>query len=270
MSTGNESATPPPCPGAEAAVETWTSYLQPRLNTVLSKVSAAQTVENPKVTLVAVSKIKPAAAVRACYYLGQRTFGENYAQEMVAKATDPLLQECVDIQWHMVGRLQSNKAAMLVKGVPKLTVVETVETEKLANKLNAAVNAAVSEGIRSADFPLGVMIQVNTSGEPQKGGVEPAAEEGSKLLELADHIVGKCPGLKLLGLMTIGMPDFTSRPENFECLVACRKRLAEHMNVEERSLRLSMGMSGDFEAALKMGSTDVRVGSSIFGPRPPK
>ena len=258
------------CPSTEASVEAWTTYLQPRLTELLGKVSATQTAPALPATVVAVSKIKPAAAVRACYDLGHRVFGENYVQELVAKSSDVVLQECEEIQWHMVGRLQSNKAALLVKSVPRLTVVETVETTKLANKLNTAVEAAVSEGLRSADSPLGVMIQVNTSGEPQKGGVEPLMEEGSQLIPLADHIVNNCKGLKLLGLMTIGMPDFTSRPENFECLIACRKGLADHLKVPEDSLRLSMGMSGDFEAALKMGSTDVRVGSSIFGPRPPK
>lgn len=105
-------------------------------------------------------------------------------------------------------------------------------------------------------------MQVNTSGEESKYGVEPADVE-----PLARHVQEACAHLRLAGLMTIGQPDYSSRPENFTCLAECRGRVAEALGLEAESLELSMGMSGDFEQAIEMGSTNVRVGSTIFGVR---
>jgi PLP dependent protein len=105
-------------------------------------------------------------------------------------------------------------------------------------------------------------LQVNTSGEASKFGIDPSA-----VLSLTKHITAECPHLKLAGLMTIGQPDYSSRPENFTCLVECRTLVAEELGVEASSLELSMGMSSDFEQAIEMGSTNVRVGSTIFGAR---
>ena len=105
-------------------------------------------------------------------------------------------------------------------------------------------------------------MQVNTSGEESKFGVEPNA-----VVELARHVAEKCPHLKLAGLMTIGMPDYTSKPENFTCLAECRDQVAAALGLQAADLELSMGMSGDFEQAIAMGSTNIRVGSTIFGSR---
>jgi len=201
--------------------------------------------------LVAVSKTKPAEAVQEAYEAGQRVFGENYVQEMLDKA--PLLPK--DIQWHFIGHLQSNKVKAIIEGVPNLTMIETVDSTKLADKLNKAVEAAKRD-------PLPVMVQVNTSGEESKYGVQPA-----DCVPLAAHIVRKCSGLRLAGLMTIGQPDYSSRPENFTCLAQCREAVAKELGLDPGSLELSMGMSGDFEQAIEMGSTNVRVGSTIFGAR---
>lgn len=147
---------------------------------------------------------------------------------------------------------------MCGRGVPSLACVESVDSAKIATKLsNACENAGRAD-------KLGVMVQVNTSGEESKAGVEP----GEAAVELAKHIVSEaCPNLELLGLMTIGMPDYTSKPENFECLARCRAEVAAALALDEDALDLSMGMSGDFEAAVRMGSTNVRVGSTIFGAR---
>lgn len=109
---------------------------------------------------------------------------------------------------------------------------------------------------------LETSLQVNTSGEESKYGVEP-----SGAVSLAEHIHTKCPHLTLAGLMTIGQPDYSSRPENFTCLADIRAQVAEAIKVPVESLELSMGMSGDFEQAVQMGSTNVRVGSTIFGAR---
>lgn len=214
--------------------------------------SAAQRSGGHEVRLVAVSKTKPASDVREAYEAGQRDFGENYVQEVLEKA--PVLPQ--DIRWHFIGHLQSNKVKALIEGVPSLFMVQTVDSEKLANKLDSAVGAA------QRGTPLSVLVQVNTSGEESKYGVVP-----EECVALAQHIARNCSNLHLAGLMTIGMPDYSSRPENFACLADCRKQVADSLGLKESDLELSMGMSGDFEAAIEMGSTNVRVGSTIFGAR---
>lgn len=175
-----------------------------------------------------------------------------------------------DIRWRFIGHLQSNKAAALVRGVPGLQCVETVDSIKLAAKLDAAVSAVAAEEEAGAEappssprtIPLPVFVQVNTSGEESKHGVEP-----SSAASLAAEIKGKCSNLKVAGLMTIGQPDYSSRPENFVCLAQVREEVAKALGCDVSDLELSMGMSGDFEAAIQMGSTNVRVGSTIFGAR---
>ena len=201
--------------------------------------------------VVAVSKTKPVEDLRAAYDAGHRDFGENYVQEIVEKAA----KMPSDVRWRFIGHLQSNKARLLLEGVPSLQCVETVDTEKLANKLNTTVEALGRP-------PLECFVQVNTSGEESKHGVDPSAVVG-----LCTHIARHCPHLRVGGLMTIGMPDYTSRPENFSMLASCRDAVAEALGLEPSSLELSMGMSGDYVAAVEMGSTNVRVGSTIFGAR---
>lgn len=104
--------------------------------------------------------------------------------------------------------------------------------------------------------------QVNTSGEDSKYGVAP-----DDAVPLATHIRDECQNLIMAGLMTIGQPDYSSKPENFTCLMDVRRKVAEALQVPAESLELSMGMSGDFEQAVEMGSTNIRVGSTIFGAR---
>ena len=171
----------------------------------------------------------------------------------------PLVNEkphCPNAEWHFIGHLQSNKAKALLQGVPNLYMLETVDTTKLADRLNRIC------GELGRETPLRVLVQVNTSGEESKHGVEP-----SEATALAAHISGSCPNLEMAGFMTIGMPDYTSKPENFTCLKECRRKAAAELGLDESELELSMGMSGDFEEAIRMGSTEVRVGSSIFGAR---
>lgn len=210
------------------------------------------------VTLVAVSKTKSPACLQAVYELGQRIFGENYVQELCEKSQE--LPK--DIVWHFIGHLQSNKVKELLEGTPNLSVIQSIDSEKLAHKVNEG--CARYRGGRV----LEVYIQVNTSGEDTKSGTEP----GEATVSLAKFISQECPLLRLKGLMTIGMPDYTSRPENFECLTTCRKEVAAALNVPPEELELSMGMSGDYVNAIRMGATTVRVGTSIFGTRyyPPK
>eukprot|EP00241_Pyramimonas_parkeae_P011121 CAMPEP_0114238772 /NCGR_PEP_ID=MMETSP0058-20121206/8099_1 /TAXON_ID=36894 /ORGANISM="Pyramimonas parkeae, CCMP726" /LENGTH=236 /DNA_ID=CAMNT_0001350897 /DNA_START=119 /DNA_END=829 /DNA_ORIENTATION=+ len=225
------------------------------LSDVLARVAAATAkasrAKPPR--LVAVSKTKPVEALKEAYSAGQRVFGENYVQEIVEKA--PMMPE--DTTWHFIGHLQSNKAKQLINSVPNLHMLETIDTVKLANMLDKAVEGAGWER------QLNVLVQVNTSGEESKFGVCP----GEEVLSLCRHVHAECAHLRFNGLMTIGMPDYTSRPENFECLAKCRAEVAADLGLEVEELELSMGMSGDFENAIEMGSTNIRVGSTIFGAR---
>ncbi|EEH51541.1 uncharacterized protein MICPUCDRAFT_53734 [Micromonas pusilla CCMP1545] len=234
---------------------------------VVQKVAAAsaRAGRSAPARLVAVGKTKPVEQLRECYDAGHRVFGENYAQERSIhwspydrELTEKSPAMPPDTRWHFIGHLQSNKAKTLVKAVPGLAMIETVDSVKLANRLaDACVEAGRVE-------PLGVM--VNTSGEASKHGVEPNAATA-----LASHIVNECaPALAFRGLMTIGMPDYTSRPENFELLAKARSTrddVCDALGLDATEVELSMGMSGDYESAISMGSDNVRVGSTIFGAR---
>ncbi|XP_060192818.1 uncharacterized protein LOC132622259 isoform X2 [Lycium barbarum] len=135
-------------------------------------------------------------------------------------------------------------------------VKELVEkAPQIANQLNRVAGDIGRK-------PLKVFIQVNTSGEETKSGVEPDG-----CVELVKHVTSNCPNLEFCGLMTIGMPDYTSTPENFKTLARCRSEVCKALGISEDQCELSMGMSGDFELAVEMGSTNVRVGSTIFGAR---
>jgi len=242
--------------GAGGAVpESVAEATRQALREVTGRVAAAGEAAGHPARLVAVSKTKPAAQVEACYEAGHRHFGENYVQELVDKAA----ALPGDIRWHFIGHLQSNKTNA-VTSVPNLWMVETVDSAKLATRLSAGCERAG----RALDDRLGVMVQVNTSGEESKSGIEPTEDAVS---ELTRHIAEACPRLRLVGLMTIGMPDYTCTPENFACLARCREYAAAALGVDPADLELSMGMSGDYEQAIAMGSTNVRVGSTIFGAR---
>ncbi|OVA03413.1 Alanine racemase [Macleaya cordata] len=204
-----------------------------------------------QVRVVAVGKTKPISLIRQLYDAGHRCFGENYVQEIVEKA--PQLPE--DIEWHYIGHLQSNKVKSLLAAVPNLAMFESVDNEKIANHLDRYI-------ANNGRKPLKVLVQVNTSGEASKSGVEP-----SDCVELVKHVKLGCPNLEFSGLMTIGMADYSSTPENFRTLTNCRSEVCKALGVTEEHCELSMGMSGDFEQAIEMGSTNVRIGSTIFGPR---
>ncbi|GLT57510.1 hypothetical protein SLA2020_304780 [Shorea laevis] len=204
-----------------------------------------------RVRVVAVSKTKPVSLIRQVYDAGHRCFGENYVQEIVEKA--PQLPE--DIEWHFIGHLQSNKVKTLLGGVPNLAFFHGVDNEKIANHLDRAVSGLVRN-------PLKIFVQVNTSGEASKSGIDP-----SDCVHLAEYVKSRCPNLLFSGLMTIGMRDYTSTPENFKTLSHCRLEVCKALGMAEDECELSVGMSGDFEQAIEMGSTNVRIGSTIFGPR---
>ncbi|KVG89851.1 Alanine racemase, N-terminal [Cynara cardunculus var. scolymus] len=123
-----------------------------------------------------------------------------------------------------------------IAGVPNLVMVETVDDEKIANNLDRVIG--------------------NIGRKPLK-----------VLVQLVKHVTSSCPNLEFCGLMTIGMPDYSSTPENFKTLAKCRTEVCNALGIPEEQCELSMGMSGDFELAIEMGSTNVRIGSTIFGAR---
>ena len=218
------------------------------------KVAESRSSDGQKVRLVAVSKTKPPSDIQQCYAQGQRHFGENYVQELIDKAR----QLPDDIAWHFIGHLQTNKCRHLLQGVKNLAMIETVHSQKLAHELHRVLFA----GKTSVQLPLPVLIQVNTSDEGSKSGLPP-----HEAPQLAQYIVASCPTLRIAGLMTIGLPDAPEDQPDFCSLRRCRDAVAQAIDVPSLSLELSMGMSADFEQAIAFGSTNVRVGSTIFGGR---
>ena len=204
-----------------------------------------------EVTLVAVSKLHSAEAVLAVALAGQRHFGENYMQEACAKQ-DALAAEaqCPPLTWHFTGHVQSRKAKEVVG---RFTLIHTLDTEKLAKIMD---RLAGEQGLRQA-----VLIQVNVGAEEQKSGVSLA-----DLPALAEA-VAQCPHLDLQGLMCLP-PVFDAGLEarpHFALLRKQRELLRLRLGLPLP--HLSMGMSGDLEAAVLEGATLVRVGTDIFGAR---
>jgi PLP dependent protein len=197
------------------------------------------------VRLVAVSKTQSPAAIREAYGAGQRAFGESYAQELGAKAE--ALADLPDLEWHFIGHLQSNKAKLIVRAAG---LVHTVDSAGLARELARRVLPA---GVRR----LGVLLEVNAGGEPQKFGVSP----GDLAALIAD--VTREPALQLLGLMTVPPVGEARARDAFRTLATLR---ALHGGVTLLP-ELSMGMSADLEDAVECGATMVRVGTAIFGQR---
>ena len=199
------------------------------------------------VRLLAVSKGQPASAVREAYAAGQRDFGENYVQELVAKARE--LSDLPGLRWHMIGNLQRNKAKEVV---PLVEAVHTVDRAELAQEL-AKRAAERSE-------PLPVFVEVNVGGEEQKGGCAPA-ELGALL-----GVLRELPQLRVVGLMTVP-PDVDEAEQARPYFGSLRGLRDAHLGPQAE---LSMGMSHDLDAAVAEGATWVRVGTAIFGPRAPR
>lgn len=226
-------------------------------------VKRSQTTKSIKPLLVAVSKTKPIELILDGYSVGQRDFGENYVQELIEKANDPrILEQCKDIRWHFIGHLQSNKINKIAN-LPNLHMVQTVHNAKLAEGLNKAWEKVKTE--KPDKQQLNVLIQINTSGEDEKNGTEPA-----EAVNLYRFVTEKCPNLNCHGVMTIGRfgHDYSTGPNpDFIELMKCHQDICSTFEREPTDLQVSMGMSDDYVRAIEMGSTIVRVGSSIFGAR---
>jgi PLP dependent protein len=205
-----------------------------------------------KIVLMAVSKTFPPERIREAYDAGLRIFGENRVQEFTGKAA--AVRDLREIEWHMIGHLQSNKAAAAAEA---FAAIDSLDSLKLAEKLNASAGKLGKK--------LSVLIEINVGGETAKSGLSPDTDELEELLTAASRL----EQLEFRGLMTI--PPFTedahqARPyfrklRSLRDQIAAQHRPAVFMNV------LSMGMSHDFEVAIEEGSTWVRVGTAIFGQR---
>lgn len=190
----------------------------------------------PPPTLIAVSKRHPSEAIREAYAAGQRDFGENYVQELERKARE--LEDLKDIRWHLIGPAQRNKVKALATLRP---VVHTLHSARFLSALQ-----------RRCELPIDALIQVNLAGETQKSGVD--RDQISNLIDVCSE-----GSVQIRGLMII--PPAAGDPSPW---YAQLRELAESFGLPE----LSMGMSGDWECALEHGATFLRIGTSIFGPRP--
>jgi len=216
-----------------------------RLSEVRARIAAAcaKAGRDPAgVTLIAVSKLQPPEAIREAWAAGQRDFGENYAQELRDKMK--ALADLPAIRWHAIGHLQTNK----VKYVAGKALVHTIDRADLAREL-----------VRRGGGSAACLVEVNVADEPQKSGVSPSA------LHVLLGELRAIEGLEVRGLMCI--PPEADDPEE------ARRWFRALRELRDRHLpggALSMGMSHDFEVAIEEGATFVRVGTAIFGPRPPR
>ena len=198
-----------------------------------------------EVTLVAVSKTKPTESILEAYQAGQKVFGENKAQELAQKAN--LLPD--DIEWHMIGHLQSNKVKYIA---PFVSLIHAVDSEKLLKEINkrAAQNNRV----------IDCLLQFHIAQESNKFGLN--KEEAQEILVKQSQY----PNIRIIGLM--GMATFTSNKEQIRSEFSLLKSIFDNIKKEHKEIKtLSMGMSGDYTIAIEEGSNMIRVGSAIFGAR---
>ncbi len=239
------------------ASETAPLEIAERLQRVRERIRGAATAcgrDPAGIQLLAVSKFHPALAVEAAVAAGQFQFGESYVQE--ARHKQEACAHIFGLEWHLIGHLQRNKAK---DAAGRFALLHSLDSVALAAALQGALEKAADKG---GNGQQAVLIQVNVGEEMQKSGV--ALKD---LPELAEKVLA-CDRLRLLGLMAI--PPFFDEPERarpyFAGLREARDRLAGRLGLALP--HLSMGMSGDLEAAVEEGATIVRVGTDIFGPRP--
>ncbi|MEC8126586.1 MAG: YggS family pyridoxal phosphate-dependent enzyme [Pseudomonadota bacterium] len=220
-----------------------------RIKSAIQRAESAANREHGSVHLLAVSKTKPVSDIAALFRLGQRQFGENYVQEAVDKI-DSLSD--LDIEWHYIGQIQSNKTKIIATA---FDWVHTVDREKIARRLNEA----------RLGKPLNTLIQVNVDLAETKSGVIPG-----DLKRLAET-VWTLPNLKLRGLMSIPDPgsDWDLK-RSHQTLRSLFDELKQAHPAPKIFDTLSMGMTNDLELAVTEGSTMVRIGTALFGARPPK
>lgn len=223
-----------------------------QLKSVVSRIKQAEEKfgrPGDSVQLLAVSKVHPAEKIREANAAGQTSFGENYLQEALEKIRE--LSD-LDLDWHFIGAIQSNKTRPIAEN---FSWAHGISSSKIARRLSEQ---------RPANLPpLNICLQVNISGEETKSGITPDA-----VMDIAREITD-LPGIKLRGLMAIPeyIADFEQQRIPFKKLRLLKEQLNQNgINMDT----LSMGMSGDMEAAIAEGTTIVRIGTDIFGERPKK
>jgi pyridoxal phosphate enzyme (YggS family) len=215
--------------------------------------AAVRSARKPEeVTLMAVSKTFPPEQIHAAYAVGLRVFGENRIQEFAGKTA--ALRDLRDAEWHMIGHLQTNKATQAAE---LFSHVDSVDSIRLARRLNSAAS--------ELDKKISVLIEINIGGEAVKSGVAPDSSELEDLLKASPDLVF----LDFRGLMTV--PPYADDPEqsrpHFRKMRELFNQIASVKLPAVRMEVLSMGMSHDYEVAIEEGSTCVRIGTAIFGPR---
>ncbi|MGQ4617169.1 YggS family pyridoxal phosphate-dependent enzyme [Nocardia sp. R7R-8] len=240
----------------DAALTARTAELSDNLAGLLARIDAACRAAGrapDSVRLLPVTKFFPASDVAILHRLGRREFGESREQEAAAKVAALREEDLSGIRWHMIGRLQRNKARSVARWAH---TVHSVDSERLATALDAGAVAALDAGERTE--PLRVLLQVSLDDDPARGGVA-----AGDLPALAQRIAD-APGLRLSGLMAIP-PLGAESDAAFARLAMLRTLLiTDHPDATE----LSAGMSGDLESAIEHGSTVVRVGTALMGMRP--
>lgn len=225
------------------------AHARERINTTARR--AQRTPED--VVLMGVTKTVSASYIREAYAAGLRTFGENRVQEFATKID--ALKDLADANWHMIGHLQTNKAA---KAAELFAHIDSVDSLQLAQKLNSAA--------AELEKKLPVLVEINIAGESAKSGLAPGSAELEELLRAAPEL----SWIEIRGLMTV--PPYNQDPEQTRPFFRRMRAQFENIASQEfpgvRMKVLSMGMSHDFEIAIEEGSTCVRLGTAIFGARP--
>jgi len=198
------------------------------------------------VQLVAVSKMHPVEKIQQVYDLGQRVFGENKVQELLEKF--PLLPG--DIQWHLIGHLQTNKVKYIAEFID---TIQSVDSEKLLTEIDKQAEKYKRK--------IKVLLQVKIAEEETKFGLE--INEAKELF--ADYLNGRYPNIEITGLM--GMATFTDDKNQVRKEFMYLKQIFDQLSLLKKLDTLSMGMSDDFQIAINCGANSVRIGSAIFGNR---
>lgn len=248
--TGGAAASDPAGRDREAELSAALDRVEARIDAACRAAGRAR----ESVRLLPVTKYFPAADVEILYRLGRREFGESKAREAATKVAEvATVHHLPRPRWHMIGRVQRNKAKSVVRWAD---TVDSVDSERLVRALDAATGAARDAGVRTDR--LEVLLQVSLDRDPDRGGVAPG-----DLAALAEQ-VERTPNLRLAGLMAIAPLD-TDPDTAFAELARLRQGLLRR---HPEATELSAGMSGDVEAAVRHGSTCVRVGTDVMGRRP--
>jgi hypothetical protein len=211
--------------------------------------------------LIAVSKNRPLEDILHAYHSGIRDFGENRIEELETKAESLLKMGMTDIRWHFIGKLQSKKISRLLD-IPNLVAIHSVDSVSLLQKL---IDRGKDRGKEGNASTISLFIQVNTSGEPEKSGFV----DWDELASAVNLLINEKPPFRLHGLMTMSKMRTENFAEDalkcFDQLHRIRDKIAQDFTIS--NLKLSMGMSNDYEIALNVGTDYIRLGSALFAPQ---